>query len=115
MLANGFAMPPFAAPSCVPFELPAKGLSFGKETPPSPALCKATFVAIVSKKPMAVVTPVNKAVLEGYLLCWLRDGVTVGGLEKRGLRRGDRWSDVPTRLQEGCTFVATRAFGLCRS
>jgi len=69
MLANGLAMPPFPAPSCAPFELPAKGLSLGKETPPSPALCKATLVAIESKKPMAVAMPINKAVLDG---CWLR-------------------------------------------
>lgn len=77
MLANGLAMPPFPAPSCAPFELPAKGLSFGKETPPSPALCKATLVAIESKKPMAVVMPIDKAVLEGYLLCWLRSELMV--------------------------------------
>jgi hypothetical protein len=34
--------------------------------------------------------------------------VTVGRMRERGLRRADRCWDVPTFLQSGCTFVATR-------
>jgi hypothetical protein len=34
--------------------------------------------------------------------------VMVGRIRERGLRRADRCRDVPTFLQSGCTFVATR-------
>jgi hypothetical protein len=56
MFANGFAKPPSPPPSCVPLAFPPpKGLSFGRERLPNPALCNAILVPSLFKKDMFAV------------------------------------------------------------
>jgi hypothetical protein len=85
MLANGLAMPPFPPPSWAPFEFAAKGLSLGKETLPSPALCNAILVPMLFKKPMVLLLSIDKAGLveEGDSLCLgTRSWCHVGWIEE---------------------------------
>jgi hypothetical protein len=60
MFANGLANPPSPPPSCVPFVFPAaKGLSFGREMLPNPALCSAILVPILLKNDMFAIMRVT--------------------------------------------------------
>lgn len=60
MFANGFANPASPDPSLV---LPPPNGSFGRDSPPRPAFCKAILVPILFKKDMVVLGAYERASL----------------------------------------------------